>query len=222
VRAAAIMFTDGRNRYLEQAVPSFEKRVIGNLVTKVCFQDSTDPEQRRIARMILEPHGWTVVENPGRLGFAGTYANAWRYVTERLAPFVDYIFSTEDDFTYNRDVSLGDLAAILERRKDIQQVALRRQPWNDVERAAGGLVHSRREEYAVGDGHITQRMFFTTNPSLFRASLCASGWPECEHSEGVLSWRIMSDPDACFAFIGGLDDEPWVTHFGDERAGTGY
>jgi hypothetical protein len=215
------MFTDGRNGYLKRSIESFDERVRDRWRDKILFQDSQDRDVCKAAREIAEPYGWTVVEHPTKLGFSGTYAAGWRYVTEELG--VDYVFGTEDDFTYERTVNPKWLVDILDSHPEIQQVALRRQPWNDTERSAGSLVSSRLDGYTVRDGFITQRMFFTTNPSVYRASLCGVGWPEVPNSEGILSHQIMNaDPDACFAFIGGLHDEPWCWHIGDERVGTGY
>ena len=65
------------------------------------------------------------------------------------------------------------------------------------------------------------RRFFTTNPSVYRASLCERGWPQEPHSEGVFTHRLLAD-GFDFAFWGGRFDPPAVTHIGAERTGRGY
>ncbi len=44
-----------------------------------------------------------------------------------------------------------------------------------------------------------------------------------DRSEGVFTHRLLADVDVRFGYWGRLDDGPWVTHIGDDRAGgKGY
>jgi hypothetical protein len=108
---------------------------------------------------------------------------------------------------------------------------LKRQAWNDAERSAGGFMQIDPASYvqcAQYDGDQTlawveHRLFFTTNPSLYRRSLILEAdWPDSEQSEGMFTHLLREDPDARFGYWGRRDDEPWVHHIGVERIGTGY
>jgi hypothetical protein len=66
------------------------------------------------------------------------------------------------------------------------------------------------------------RRFFTTNPSVYRTSLCKLGWPQESESEGKFTHRLLADPLLRFAFWGRKFDPPLCEHIGTIRAGAGY
>ena len=69
---------------------------------------------------------------------------------------------------------------------------------------------------------LEHRRFFTTNPSLYRRSLCWTGWPDTDHSEGAFTTQLLEDPELRFAYWGSRNSGEWCEHIGHERAGTGY
>lgn len=218
----AVVMTDGR-RYIEHAIDSLETELLGPITRKVIHDDSGDELHR--AWLAERFPTWEIIGTPGRSGFGGAYEAAWKWITANVAE--RFVFSTEDDFTYNRPVDLEELAAVLDGQPNLVQLALRRQPWNDAERAAGGIVEQHPEAYAElwdasGRTWLEHRLFFTTNPSLIRTGLCAGGWPNVPKSEGIFTHRLLRDPAARFGFWGARDSGEWVTHIGAERAGTGY
>jgi hypothetical protein len=157
-----------------------------------------------------------------RLGFAGAVQAGWELVLETGARWV---FHLEADFTFNRPVDLGAMGRVLEREPLLAQLVLKRQPWNEQETAAGGIVEQHPDEYlerlagvAVWTEH---RRFFSTNPSLYSAAICRRAWPQTPSSEGVFTHRLLADGYR-FAFWGGKYDPPVVHHIGEARAGRGY
>lgn len=218
---ALCVITDGRRECITRAVPSLLANVRGPITHQVIHDDSGDPVYQHWLRATFP--AFEVIHTPKRSGFGGAYANAWRYLA---ALPQRYVFSVEDDFTYNRPVDLLAMAEVLDWYPHLVQVALRRQAWNDQEKAAGGVVEQHPGDYTDhqdGDNHwLEQRRFFTTNPSLFRTELCHAGWPTVQHSEGVLTHRLLDDPGIRFAFWGRRSDDPWVTHIGEHRNGMGY
>ena len=222
-----LVMTDGRLDCIDQAIPSALEHLQGWITRRIIHDDSGDPDYRSWLRRRF--FGFEVIYHPaGRQGFGGAYRNAWRYLTQCHEP---YVFSTEDDFTFNRDVDLREMVGVLEGRPHVAQLALRRQPWNEEERAAGGIVEQHPHDFIDRDywlhgrwpvEYLEHRRFWTTNPSLFRRSLCSREWPEAEHSEGVFTHQLLADPDLRFAFWGARDSGEWVTHIGNERVGTGY
>lgn len=219
-----LVMTDGRRECINRAIPSAMANLKGPLDRLVIHDDSGDPDYRDWLRAM-----WPLFEVIGastRLGFTGAYANAWRH----LAGTDGYVFSTEDDFTFNRPVDLEAMAAVLAENPNVIQTALRRQAWNPQEQAAGGVVEQHPDDYedttliGAGEWHpvLLHRRFFTTNPSLLRAELLCRGWPEVQHSEGIFTHQLIEDPFARFAYWGKRSDDPWVTHIGAQRSGTGY
>lgn len=223
-----LVITDGRHRCIEQSIPSALEHLHGPIVHRLIYDDTGDNDHRRWLAARFGPLGFLVLHHPdGRQGFGGAIRTCWRLVG-RAAAFADsgFVFHLEDDFTFNRDVDLDAMIDVLDGHPDLVQLALRRQPVNDAERAAGGVVEQWPDEYVDvsldGLDWLQHRLFFTTNPSLYRRSLCERGWPEGEGSEAEFTRQVIGDPAARFAFWGERTDEPWVTHIGRERAGHGY
>lgn len=167
-----------------------------------------------------------VDDSDHELGFAGAIAAGWEAI---LQTGCDFVFHLEDDFTFNAPVPLESMGQVLKVRPHIAQVALKRQPWSEEERAAGGVIEAHPDDFSsarapVGIGaylyYTEHRRFFTTNPSLYRASLCEQGWPQEPESEGKFTARLLGQGYR-FAYWGGKADPPVCEHIG-QRAGVGY
>lgn len=164
----------------------------------------------------------TVLDLDHSLGFAGAIAQGWASVLETGA---DYVLHWESDFIARAPVELAEMIGLLERHPRLAQVSLKRQAWNERERAAGGIVEADSDDFTEMHDGVTwteHRRYFTTNPSVYSTSLCSMGWPQVEHSEGVFTHRLLEDPELRFAIWGGKFDPPAVEHIGEVRAGVGY
>lgn len=226
---ALLVVTDGRTDYLAQCVHSLCKRLRGPVGERFMYDDTGDVAYRlELAERYPE---FTHINAGPRQGFGGAIANAWSQVYQLSE--AEHVFHVEQDFTFNRDIDLTAMAGVLDDQPHLAQVALRRQPWNDAERAAGGIVEQHPASYVdCGDGThqwLEHRLFYTTNPSLIRRSLIARGWPDVPRSEGEYSHYLLrtGTPEATpeevrFAYWGRREDGPWVEHIGHQRTGTGY
>lgn len=221
---ALLVVTDGRRDPILQTIPSAAANLDRDLITRrVLYDDSGDPNHRDwLADQFPE---FELIWHPaGRQGFGGAIRTAW----EHLAAVPErFIFHLEDDFTFNRPVELFAMAHVLAAHDEVVQLALRRQPWNAAERQAGGVVEEHPEAFIdatlSGSDVLLHRQFFTTNPSLYRRTLCEGGWPEGNNSEGLFTHQILQgDPAAVFGYWGARDSGEWVTHIGKERVGVGY
>lgn len=216
-----IVMTDGRRECIAETIPSALAHLQGPISHRIIHDDSGDPDYR--AWLTATFPSFLIIGDGARHGFAGAYANAWRYlsVTPR-----EWVLSTEDDFTFNRPVDLAAMVEVLTTNPHLAQLALRRQAWNPAEVAAGGVVEQHPDDYAeCTDGARTwleHRLFFTTNPSLFRTELCRRGWPRVERSEGIFTQRLLEDPELRFGYWGSRASGEWVHHIGHSRAGAGY
>lgn len=167
----------------------------------------------------------TVDDSDHTLGFAGAIAAGWgQIVAATHRP--DWVVHLELDFVFRRPVPIGRIVSVLERRPNLAQVCLKRQPVNETEIAAGGIIESRPDDYRQvvdrGDIFCEHRVCFSTNPCVYPSALCHQGWPQEPHSEGVFTHRLLSDPDCRFALWGAKGDPPMVEHIGTVRAGNGY
>jgi hypothetical protein len=215
-----LVMTDGRE-HITDAIRSAEANVTGPITERVIHDDSGDEAHRLWLNRTFPDY--RVIYRTERQGFAGAYANAWRFLSEQPQRWV---FSTEDDFTFNRPVDLSAMLDVLATRSYLAQMALRRQAWSDAEKAAGGVIEQNPGDYEPHEWNdhawLEHRRFWTTNPSLFGRELTDIGWPVEKASEGHLTRVLTAEPTTRFGYWGKRDDAPWVTHVGSERIGFGY
>lgn len=168
-------------------------------------------------------HVVTVDDREHELGFSGAIAQGWRQVLDTGA---DWVMHLEMDFTFSAPVDVAAMIELLETQPHLAQVALKRQPVNQEELAAGGIVELHpddfRQRFHGGVIWTENRRCFTTNPCVYSTLLCRHGWPQVPNSEGVFTHVLLEDPDVQFAFWGAKFDAPLVQHIGDTRAGGGY
>lgn len=170
-----------------------------------------------------EPGEHVVVDDTDHeLGFAGAIKLGWERVRETGA---DYVFHHEADFLFCAPVPVDRMIAVLKRTPKLVQLSLKRQPCNERELAAGGIVEADPDDFHQvfdsGDIWTEHRRYFTTNPSLYPAALCAHGWPHESESEGKFTHRLLEDPEVRFGIWGAKWDPPLVEHIG-VRCGVGY
>lgn len=227
---ALLVITDGRGDYLADCIASLD--ALHGPVTERWMYDDTGDDTYRAKLAATYPQFRHINGGP-RQGFAGAIRSAWAQLAEHSA--ADWVFHLEQDFVLNRPVDLACMVEVLAARPYVAQMALRRQPWNAAERAAGGVVEQHPRDYIdrcdllTGAEWLEHRLFFTTNPCLYRRSLMSVGWPGGPQSEGHFLRRILTEgtPEAAgvllrFGYWGSRNDGPWVTHIGHQRAGIGY
>lgn len=216
-----LVMTDGRDT-IHETIASASLRMKGSITHRIIHDDSGS-EHHRDKLGALYPD-YEIIGGP-RSGFGGAISRAWAHITE--AVHESWVFHLEDDFTFNRHINIDAMVEVLTHNRHVAQMALRRQPWNESERAAGGIVEEHPEDFVdYQDGNqqwLEHRRFFTTNPSLYRSDLCARGWPQEDYSEGKFGIRLLQDhPETTFGYWGSRQSGEWVHHIGTERIGTGY
>lgn len=223
---ALLVMTDGRVDCISQTIASAEANLSGPITRRIIHDDSGNADYQEW--LTKQFPTYDLIGSHVRRGFGGAIRSAWEYLVENEDSQPErYVFHLEDDFAFDRPVDLSDLIDVLDANNHLVQLALRRQPWNDEERAAGGIVESHPGDYTQcfgpgGAAWLEHRRFYTTNPSLYRRSLCRQGWPEREQSEGHFTQHLLGDSRLRFGFWGARDSGEWVTHIGSERAGVGY
>lgn len=211
---ALAVTTDGRREYLERAVNSLRAQLRPWPHRKVMVDDSGDVDQARwLARRYL-----TFIHraHPTRQGCAATIEDAWRLAIR--SPFVKYVFHAEDDFVYTQPIDLTRMAAILNLNPTLAQVALKRQPVNDLERGAGGFMQTRpAETWQQRDGWIEHQLNFTANPSLIpRHAIEVALADDRPKTEPNITETLLA-ANYTFGYLGRVEDPPVVEHIGEIR-----
>lgn len=218
-----MVITDGRGDCLDRMVDSVSTYTMWPLMfDRHLINDSLEPGyadylDRRYRSEFVVHH--VALEAGAKQGFGGAIQAGW----SRIEGHGGFVFHLEDDFTFTRTVPLLAMCDVLAANEDLAQVCLVRQPWNDDERAAGGIVAQHPGDYRIErDGEhswLRHRRCFSTNPCLYRADIMAKGWPDGPHSEGVFTHRLLAE-GYDFAYWG--DGSEWVHHIGTDRVGVGY
>lgn len=220
-RIALLIVTDGRRDYLERTMESFYHHCWHAFAARIVVNDSLDPAYRAY----LDDRFWghTILHPTEKRGFCGAIQAGWA----AIPPDVDLVYHLEEDFVFNRDVDLRAMVQVLTEHPYLAQLALKRQPWNDEEKAAGDMLKRFPGAFTqMSDGEhkwLEHQQWFTTNPSLYPRWVADRAWPNPPECEGRFTHAFIRDvPIVRFGYWGELDDEPWVTHIGEERAGHGY
>jgi hypothetical protein len=229
---AVVVIGDGREYYLHRCITSMSA-LNGPIIEKWMYDDTGNLAYRdNLVRRY--PEFWHINGGP-RQGCAGAFQQVWRQVREGTS--ARFIFLIEQDFVFNRTIDLYGMAALLDERPHLAEVALRRQPWNATEIAAGGIVESHPDWYIdmeddAGRQWLEHGAFFTTNCPLFRTSLLDVPWPDSRpgcYSEGTFHHHLMTHgtpevpgDQVTYAYWGARYSGVWVEHIGYQRLGTGY
>lgn len=220
---AVLVMTDGRHEYLTQAIDSAREHLKGP-ISEWWMHDDTGSEGHRSQLRDWYPAFGHIGHN-ARRGFGGAITHAWEILSRHSK--ADWIFHLEQDFIFTGPVPLTDMIEVMEANPHLAQMALRRQAWNEAEKAAGGVVELNPESYTsrqdmLGRHWLEHRIFWTTNPSLYRRSMTKLGWPNVAKSEGHFTQYLLKDPAIRFGYWGARGSGIWTEHIGHTRTGRGY
>lgn len=216
-----VVFTDGRDDTLAATMASARENLPD---MPIVIHDDTGLEDH--FTMLRDTYPGVSLIGGHRSGFDGAIARAWQTIPALSDTIPSYLFHLEDDFTFNEPVDIDGMRWILDTHLHVAQVALLRQGWSQPEIDNGGVIGLAPELYT--DHHVDgltwceHRIFFTTNPSLYRWSLTHRGWPQQAQSEAEFARRLFENPSTTCAYYGSKTDGPRVHHIGEQRVGWGY
>lgn len=210
-----------RRDYLRRSLESLTKNVSGPFIQRVVYRD-WDPEFHAELEAIAREFGFYVVGPDKNVGYTDSMRLMWRYLSKNAKG--EFIFATEDDFTYPQPVELGPLIETLRDEPHLAQIALLRDAFYQDEKETGGVLGWPEPAFTKvgnnGNARLEHRLFWTANPSLFRKAITDKPWPLGHHSETQFGKQLMRDPRVRFAFWG--DHVELAKHIGETRAGSGY
>lgn len=217
-----LVLTDGRKMFLSPTLESANK-LVGPITRKLIHDDSGDA---RYARWLSRTYGdeYEIYSTGRRSGFGGAIISAWKQLQNDNN---EWVFHLEDDFVFQEVVPLGEMMTVMDQNPHLAQMALRRQAWNEQEKAAGGIVEQDPDSYTESNNGLhtwlEHTKFFTTNPSLYRKSLTVDyPWPTGTNSEGMYGINLFSGGVKKSGYWGEKAGSPKVLHIGEFRNGDGY
>lgn len=225
--AVLIVMTHGRAHYIEEAIESLDENLVGPFYRMIIHDDSNNPSYRKwLSSKFKEYEIITPLDargNPtGKVGCCAAYASAMRFVADIDD---DWVFSTEEDFVFNRMVNVYDMMDVMNQFPHLAQMVLRRQPWGH-EPKDGGFVAEWPLLYADAGNDVhfwmEHQRNWSNNPNLYRQSISKLSWPSEPGCEITFAEQLLaSDANVRFGLWGKRTDPPAVTHIGFDRAG-GY
>ncbi len=220
-----LVVTDGRKMFLEPTIAAIEERnkLNGPVSRRLIHDDSGDA---RFGRWLDKTYGdrFDIYHTGRRSGFGGAIISAWKQLQNDNN---EWVFHLEDDFVIQEVLPLGEMMTVMDRNPHLVQMALRRQAWNEQEKAAGGIVEQDPDSYTERDNGLCSWLehtkFFTTNPSLYRKSLTVEHpWPTGVNSEGRYGIELFSSGYHKSGYWGPKNSAPKCLHIGEFRNGDGY
>lgn len=226
-----LILTNGRRDCLSRTIASAIEHLSGN-ASAIIINDSPDRDfgQWVVDEFIGGPLDCRVVHIGGEHGYWQAMRVVWSAARYQMEWFgTDVAFFLEDDFVFNEDINLNDLAEVLRYQPHLTQMTLLRQPWFTNEHEHGGLIEALEAQGQVfeerTDGRhwwIEHRACFTGNPSLIPARTFECDWPEGAWSESRFGQLLFTDRNTRGAYWGRRSDQPRVEHIGHQRVGTEY
>ena len=160
-----------------------------------------------------------------RLGMAGAVQEGFRVALDAGA---DYALWVEEDFRFI-DLPLRAMQYVLERAPYLAQVVLKRQPWSEEEKRAGGQMETNPTAYTQCSAYgrnvhwVEHSTLFSLNPCLIPRRTLELGWPSGGlgvGNEAGMTQRCL-DVGMRFAYFGKKEDPARCTHVGHIR-GSGW
>ncbi len=216
-----LIFSCGRNNYLEATLKSFKENIIfpeGSIIHKILIDDMpVDRDLKFLKNTASKYNIDQLILNKTNTGISATVQQAWKLIPEGF----DYIWHQEDDFIFNRKIEIEKFVQVL-CNPVIYQIACLRQPWTDREKMYGGIFQSEpavfKEAHVNDCDIVVHREYFTHNPCLYRANVPA----QIEnYSEYTFKEYLLKKAHGYFAYWGKLTDSPLVHHIGEEKKGVG-
>lgn len=211
-----LVITNGRQEYIKQTIISLKEHFdIDRFAYKIIVDDSGDINY---STWLTDTYpDFDIQSHEINKGLSGSINTGWKSLEGK----VDYIFHLEEDFTFNVDIPVDQMLLILLSNPDLSQIALLRQPWNESESAAGGIVEQNHSLYSdkktAGLNWLEHSNLFTLNPCMYSKNIISNGWPD-GGGEREFSDILLSNGKK-FGFFGKRGATPLVHHIGAHRAG---
>ena len=204
-----LIITDGRAEYLLRMLLSLDPDLFD---ARVLIDDSGDPDYGEWLDRIFDDTETVVLHQHGRQGLVAAVNSAWTYLQETDT---DFVFHVEEDFVFPTTPPIKEMIALLEADPTLANIVLKRQAWNPVEMAAGGIIEANPHLYEDRENYLAHREVFSLNPCIYRAEIM--GYRMGEAGESDLT-TLLVEAGWHFGIFGSRDDFPRCEHIGARRS----
>ena len=204
MRFTLVVTSHGRWEYLGRALEALD-RVVGLdfFDRRILSLDGVFNEGERNVDGTFE----ILSTGPERQGLTANLAQAWGALNEDD----EWVFHLEEDFVIE-DAPLVEMAETLDAFRNVANMVLLRQPWNQEEIRAGSILKTHRFMLTDMGGWLQHEAGFWLNPNVASAALLRSLQPGVETSlTNQCRARRLT-----FGYWGGRDDPPRCWHIGSE------
>lgn len=209
-----IVFTNGRLDLLARTIESAEKNLQCDFKAKWIINDC--PEAYSDLQSWYCSKGFEIYNNSVKSGYCYSIQKAWNELRSRY----DFIFHLEEDFIFNEPIPVMDMIRVLKHDFSLAQMALVRQPINEIELAAGSILKATQERYTPKkwDGYdwLESNFCFTNNPCVYPDLITRGPYPQRTSwpwGESAFS-ELLRSHGYRFGYWGTMDQKPKVTHIG--------
>jgi hypothetical protein len=213
---------NGRGRFLDRTIASWEANLIDTPKYKIIFDDSGNSEYREWLQNKFGSRFEIVSVSEHCVGQAAAINFIFNYLSSLD---VDYFLQTEDDWMLNRPIKISELANCLSNLENVCQVRIPRSVWHETNTHYLDLEHGTLLNYYVSQHqHVkkekwyeiqTDSYFWSHNPNVFKRNILGIQYPENGiDSEYLFGKKLISLGFTSFAYWAINPYESFVSHIG--------
>lgn len=181
---------NGRKRYLERTISSWEANLTDKPSAKIIFDDSGDSQYREYLTNRFGNDFEIVPVQETNAGQSTTINFIFNYLKNLR---IEYFLQIEEDWMLFRPIKISSIISVMQNNKQIVQMRIPRTVWHEasthsLDMEYGSLLRyycevseydKKRNWYEFR----TKKYFWSNNPSVFHISVCDQEYP----SNGIAS-----------------------------------
>ena len=213
---------NGRGRFLDRTIASWEANLSDSPKYKIIFDDSGNPEYREWLtnkfgnRFLIVPVSEHGVGQPAAIQFIFNYLSTLD---------VDYFLQTEEDWMLNRPIRIMEVAGSLSHASDICQIRIPRSVWHETNNHYLDLEHGTLLNYYLSNSLYIQNKnyyeietdsyFWSHNPNVFSRNVLSYYYPQKGiESEYLFGKSLLKNGFRAFAYWARNPYDCYVSHIG--------
>ena len=213
---------NGRGRFLDRTIASWEANLADDPKYKIIFDDSGNSEYRewllnkfgnRFSIVPVSEHG---LGQPGAIQFIFNYLSSLD---------VDYFLETEEDWMLNRPIAIKSLASEISNVTDVCQIRIPRTVWHETNTHYLDLEYGTLLNYYLTKYPNSQKenlyeiesdsYFWSHNPNLFHRNILDKPYPQKGiESEYLFGKKLFKSGFRAFAYWAKNPYDSYVSHIG--------
>lgn len=213
---------NGRGRFLDRTIASWEANLIDTPKHKIIFDDSGNSEYREWLqnkfgnRFVVVPISEHAVGQPAAINFIFNYLSGLD---------VDYFLEIEEDWMLNRPINISEIASKISTMNDVCQIRIPRAVWHETNTHYLDLQHGTLLNYYLSNYTYSKQdnlyeiesdsYFWSHNPNIFSRHILNHKYPQQGiESEYLFGKLLFESSYRAFAYWATNPYESYVSHIG--------